>query len=90
MKSINNIKNKIQDKNITVLGAGISGQGASQLANYLGANVLLSDDKKIKKLNSLSKNIKMEFKHSKKCLQSDLVIVSPGINPSDTTIINKK
>ena len=35
----------IKNKNITVLGAGISGVGASNLANYKNANVLLSNNK---------------------------------------------
>ena len=37
-------------KKITILGAGISGQGAATLANYLGAKVLLSDNKYKQKL----------------------------------------
>ena len=35
MKEINYLKNNIINKNITVLGEGVSGQGASILANYL-------------------------------------------------------
>jgi len=89
MKSIDQIKNNISNKNITVLGAGISGQGASNLANYLGANVLLSNNKKHKHLNLSSDKIKIEFSHSEKCLKSDLVIISPGINPNNSVIINK-
>ena len=36
----------IKNKKITVIGAGISGKGASQLACYLGAKVLLTEIKK--------------------------------------------
>ena len=35
----------IKNKNITIMGGGISGIGAAQLASYLGANVFLSDNK---------------------------------------------
>ena len=35
----------INNKNITIMGGGISGIGAAQLASYLGANVFLSDNK---------------------------------------------
>ena len=89
MKKLNYLKNNINNKNITVLGAGISGQGASTLANYLGANVLLSNNKKIKNFNLLSNNIKIEFTHSKNCFNSDLVIISPGIDPNKSPIVKK-
>ena len=46
MISIEEIKNNIYNKKITVIGAGISGQGASNLANHIGAKVLLSTNKK--------------------------------------------
>ena len=85
MKNIDYVKNK----NITVLGAGTSGKGASILANFLGANVLLSNNKKINDLKLLNNNIKTEFSHSKRCLNSDLVIISPGINPNKSTIVKE-
>ena len=58
MKKLKEIKNK----NIIVVGAGISGLGASQLACYLGANVTLTDINKvsIKKKNNF-KNVTMYF-----------------------------
>ena len=53
MKNIDYVKNK----NITILGAGTSGKGASILANFLGANVLLSNNKKIEDSKRLNNNI---------------------------------
>ena len=38
---------EIKDKNITIVGAGLSGLGASKLASYLGAKVTLTDIKKV-------------------------------------------
>ena len=89
---IKNIKNNIKNKNITILGAGISGQGAALLGNYVGANILLSDIKKPKfiKKNISKLNIKTEFNgHSKSCLDSDLIIISPGINPKLNKLIKR-
>jgi len=89
IRFINNIKNNISNKKITVLGAGISGQGASNLATYLGAEVLLSTNKKQSIVNLISNKINIEFSHSTKCLHSDLVVISPGINPDKLNIIKK-
>ncbi len=89
MINIEKIKNNIYNKRITVIGAGISGQGASNLANYIGAKVLLSTNKKQSDINLISKKIKVEFSHSNKCLDSDLAIISPGIDPNKSEIIKK-
>ena len=89
MINIENIKNNISSKRITVIGSGISGKGASNLANYLGAKVLLSTNKKQPNINLISDKINIEFSHSNKCLDSDLVIVSPGIDPNKSTITKK-
>ena len=37
-----------KDKNITVIGAGVSGKGLAALASNLGANVFVSEIKAIK------------------------------------------
>ena len=82
INKINILKNNIKDKKIAILGSGISGQGAAILSNHLGANVLLSDIKKPKNIDSdiSKKNITTEFNgHTKRILQSDLIILSPGI-----------
>ena len=89
MINIGEIKNNIYNKKITVIGAGISGQGASNLANHIGAKVLLSTNKKQTEINLLSNKIKIEFSHSNKCLDCDLAIISPGIDPNKSEIIQK-
>jgi len=48
----------IKNKNITVLGAGISGIGASNLAYHKGANVLLSNNQKFNTDRLLNNEIK--------------------------------
>ena len=89
MKKLNDIKQNINKQKITVLGGGVSGIGAATLANFLGAKVLLSNDKKNQAFKSLNSNIKIEFSHTRKCLESDLVIISPGINPNKSSIVKK-
>jgi len=89
MNNINSIKDNIVGKKISVLGSGISGQGAASLAHHLGAIVLLSDNTKTNNLNLISDKIEIEFKHTSRCLDSDLVIISPGIDPSTSDIVKK-
>ncbi len=81
----------IDKKNIGILGLGISGYWAAKLAKSMGANVFISDskldvnNKYTKELIELGIDIELGS-HSKKILNSDLVIKSPGI-PSDIHII---
>ena len=77
--------NNIKNKKITILGAGISGFGATKLANYKKAKVFLSNNKKFN--NPFNNKIEKEFSHSEKCKDSDLVILSPGIDPQKNKII---
>jgi len=79
----------IKNKNITVLGAGISGIGASSLAYYKNANVLLSNNKKFNTGSLLNNKIKKEYAHSDECINSDLVIISPGINSKNNRTVKK-
>ena len=68
----------IQNKKIGILGAGLSGLAAAELAYKLGANVFISDFNKGNKIKI--NGIESEFgKHSDKILDSDLIIKSPGI-----------
>ena len=68
----------IKNKNITIIGAGISGIGAAQLAFYFGANVFLSDKKNIH--HNFKQYISYEEGgHTEKCYECDFAIVSPGI-----------
>ena len=89
IKKIKNIMKNISSTNISIIGAGISGLGAARLSSFLGANIFVSDI-------NISQNIKkqlnedgIEFesgKHSKRCFESDLIIISPGINPKNDFI----
>ena len=64
-----------KEKNICILGAGISGVGAAKLANHLETNVLLSD---IKNANiEIQETSRFKYEscgHSNKVLKSDLII----------------
>ena len=69
----------IQNKKIGILGAGLSGLAAAELAYKLGANVFISDSNKKDKIKI--EGIDSEFgKHSDKILNSDFIIKSPGIS----------
>lgn len=70
--------NNMKNKKVTILGAGLSGNAASELASFLGAKIFLSDN--TKRAGSISSNISSEIGlHSEKCLDCDFVIISPGI-----------
>tara|TARA_Y100001970_G_scaffold55466_1_gene70281 strand:+ start:6917 stop:8293 length:1377 start_codon:yes stop_codon:yes gene_type:complete len=76
----------INDSRIAVLGLGKSGEGAAHLANYLGANVIVSDNNINPQIKNKSKNlelmgIEVELgEHTKNILNADLWIISPGIS----------
>tara|TARA_Y100001970_G_scaffold219002_1_gene268668 strand:- start:1526 stop:2818 length:1293 start_codon:yes stop_codon:yes gene_type:complete len=81
----------LDNKNIGILGLGLSGYWAARLANSRGANVFISDSGSnideiyIKKLESMK--IDMELgNHSNKILNSDLIIKSPGVSNSAKVI----
>ena len=77
----------IKNKNITIIGAGISGIGAAQLAFYFGANVFLSDEKNIH--HNFKQHIAYEEGgHTEKCYKCDFAIVSPGI-ATDNSFFNQ-
>ena len=93
IEKINILKKDIKNKKITILGAGISGQGAALLASSLGCQVFISDIRKPKKINEniLIDNINFEFgNHTVKCLDADLIIISPGINIKKIKILDDK
>jgi UDP-N-acetylmuramoylalanine--D-glutamate ligase len=81
----------LSNKNIGILGLGVSGYSAAKLASSLGANVFVSDSKSdvndsyIKELTDMGVDIELGV-HSRKILNSELIIKSPGI-PSDIEII---
>jgi len=71
--------NNMKNKKITILGAGLSGIAAAKLATYFEAQVFISDIKR--KPNLKNDYITFELgEHTKRCLECDLVIVSPGIS----------
>jgi len=80
----------IDIKKIGILGAAKSGVSASKLALKMGFKVILSDIDKNKKIDIDSNNdLTIELgEHSDLILDSDIVIISPGINPK-LSIIEK-
>ena len=90
IKGRNRIVN-LDNKNIGILGLGVSGYSAAKLASSLGANVFVSDSKSdvndsyMKELTNMGVDIELGL-HSEKILNSDLIIKSPGI-PNDIEII---
>ena len=90
IKGRNRIMN-LHNKNIGILGLGVSGYSAAKLARSLGANVFVSDSNAdvnnsyMKELTHMGVDIELGH-HSEKILNSDLIIKSPGI-PNNIEII---
>ncbi len=84
---------ELQYKNIVVLGAGESGNGAAILAYTLGMNVFVSDNGNIKELyrTELEKH-HIPFEQGghtdNKIQEADLIIKSPGI-PENSALIQR-
>ena len=84
---------KFKDKNIGILGLGISGYWSAKLAKSLNNNVFVSD-----KNNHVNQAFRDDLKmlgieleigvHSNQILKSDVIIKSPGI-PNNSKIMNK-
>ena len=96
MIDLNNIhQNNWAHIRVSILGAGLSGIAAANLGNYLGAKIFISDNRKNLNKNQLIHWNKNNFEigeHSNKCLDSDIIIKSPGINPNSKiikTVLNK-
>ncbi|MBR0168418.1 MAG: UDP-N-acetylmuramoyl-L-alanine--D-glutamate ligase, partial [Synergistaceae bacterium] len=69
---------------VSVIGAGVSGQGLALLAHNLGYEVLVSEKKTISpEAKSLftENNIAFEEGHSDKVFDSDTILISSGIPP---------
>ena len=82
-------KKNIKNKKITILGGGVSGISAAKLGAYLGANIFISDKNNFntKLIESISPKINHEIGlHSNRCLECDLMILSPGIDPRNKAI----
>ena len=81
MIDISNINNVVwENTKVSVLGAGKSGLAATNLALSVGAHVLISErDDSINITSAL--NLELETgEHSDKILDSDIIIISPGIS----------
>lgn len=94
MRSFNKLIENLMNKDVAVIGAGLSGVWASILLARYCKSVLLSDEREVaigsEELQVLkSENVKIELgKHSDRVLESQLVVVSPGV-PPESEIIRK-
>ena len=87
MQDMQNIRDAMKGKRITVIGAGISGASLAQLGARMGAAVFVSDARKIEPACTLdrfrSMNIRWEETgHTEKALDADCVVLSSGISPA--------
>ena len=79
------------NKNISILGMGVSGIGAAKLLKFLGAKIFISDNNPIKeKLNFEEiSNLEIDYeigKHSDRIFNCELLVVSPGISKKNDVI----
>jgi len=81
---------KFKNKKISILGIAKSGKAAAKKLKKLGAKVFLSDSQNMTELklsNQFVKDFCLETGgHSEKILESDLIIISPGV-PSNINIL---
>ncbi|MEW5693206.1 MAG: UDP-N-acetylmuramoyl-L-alanine--D-glutamate ligase [Candidatus Hydrogenedentota bacterium] len=81
-------------KNVAVIGAGQTGIDISTYLVKNNINVLLSEANKDVIINPrLIKNSYFRYeigKNSEKCLESDLIIPSPGVSPANKILIKAK
>ena len=88
------IPETLKNKKVTVLGMGISGIGAAKLLHHLGAEVFLSDIRELPDTHDHSvqlNKINIPFEtgiHSERFLDSELIVVSPGIGQNTDIIQN--
>jgi UDP-N-acetylmuramoylalanine--D-glutamate ligase len=83
------------NKNIVILGAGESGVGTAYLALKEGWKVFVSDFGKIKEeykneLNTLGVEWEEEKHSFEKIVAADIIVKSPGINPTAKIIVEAK
>ncbi|MCG4586009.1 UDP-N-acetylmuramoyl-L-alanine--D-glutamate ligase, partial [Anaerosalibacter bizertensis] len=85
---------ELENKNVLILGLGVSGVSTVKALNKLGANIIISDSKKEDELKDFLKSIEL---YSVKLFLGtndvplddiDLIVKSPGI-PLDIPIIEK-
>ena len=90
MINLNDIKKQIwHDIRISIMGAGKSGIAAANLSKNIGAKPFISDSNNSPELNQKVNKYDFELGgHTEKVLDSELLIISPGI--PDTIEIVKK
>ena len=91
IEKIKNLTQNISNKKISIIGAGVSGLGAAKLSKFLGANVFISTTNMNKNIKKQLKDNQIKFEcgeHTQQCLESELVIISPGVNPK-SEFVNK-
>ena len=74
---------KWTETKISILGGKMSGIAAAKLGRYMGADIFISDYNDAP--DTIAKMREFDYEsgvHSKKILDSDLVIISPGIPDS--------
>ena len=90
LEKILHIKKNIKNSKITILGVGKSGLSAANLAHYNGAKIFISDKNNNSNIKKLINNHGFKFfeigKHTNKCLDTDLIIKSPGISNNEKII----
>ena len=85
----------IRDKQVTVIGLGISGIETAKLANHLGARVFASDSGFSKRISAHAMELMNSHHiasetglHSEKIFDADLWVISPGV-PKNADIVIK-
>ncbi|MBQ3396653.1 MAG: UDP-N-acetylmuramoyl-L-alanine--D-glutamate ligase, partial [Synergistaceae bacterium] len=77
-------------RKVTVIGAGVSGQGLAMLAHNLGLDVFVSEQKKIAdevKERFTKNNIAYEEGHTEKVFEgTSEILISSGIPPKSEII----
>ena len=87
-------KSNVKDKQVTILGSQRSAMGAARLLRHFGAKILVSEfdaGKFSAEKRQLFADMDAEFEfgyHSPDVLESDFIVVSPGI-PENADIIGK-
>ena len=85
----------IRDKQVTVIGLGLSGIETAKLANHLGARVFASDSGFSKRISAHAMELMNSHHiasetglHSEKIFDADLWVISPGV-PKNADIVIK-
>ena len=92
MKRSDKYISEMKNRSISVIGLGRSGTAIAHLAKYLGANVFISDQSSSKSIKNNLESLKLidvqgeVGGHSEKILNTELIVISPGI-AADSPII---